>query len=76
MAGLNVILTGATRMVGEGVLFECLQNDKVSSVLIVNRRHYELQHPKLNELIVPDFLRMDGIVEQLHGYDACFFVRV
>jgi uncharacterized protein YbjT (DUF2867 family) len=73
MAGLNVILTGATGMVGEGVLFECLQNDKVSSVLMVNRRHYELQHSKLKELIVSDFLNLDSIVEQLRGYDACFF---
>ena len=52
MDTIKVIITGATGMVGEGVLFECLQNDKVSEVLIVNRRHYELQHPKLKELIV------------------------
>lgn len=73
MAGLNVILTGATGMVGEGVLFECLQNDNVNAVLIVNRRHYELQHPKLKELLVPNFLELDAIAEQLRGYDACFF---
>src|SRR5687767_14571143 len=73
MAGLNVILTGATGMVGEGGLFECLQNQNVNSVLMVKRRHYELQHPKLKELIVPDFLKLDAIAEQLRGYDACFF---
>ena len=61
MAGIKVIITGATGMVGEGVLFECLQNAKVSEVLIVNRRHYELSHPKLKELIVPDFFQVGTI---------------
>jgi uncharacterized protein YbjT (DUF2867 family) len=70
---LKVIITGATGMAGEGVLFECLQNPNVSEVLIVNRRHYELQHPKLKELIVPDFLQLNKYAAQITGYDACFF---
>lgn len=60
-------------MVGEGVLFECLQNPTVSKVLMVNRRHYDLQHPKLQEVIVPDFFRLDQFAESIKGYDACFF---
>ncbi len=73
MSAIKVIITGATGMVGEGVLFECLQNEKVSEVLIVSRRHYDLQHPKLKELIVPDFLKMEEYAENVKGYDACFF---
>ena len=73
MKGIKVIITGSTGMVGEGVLFECLQNDKVSEVLIVNRRHYEMQHPKLKELIVPDFFKLDQFAKDIQGYDACFF---
>jgi uncharacterized protein YbjT (DUF2867 family) len=73
MAGLRVIITGATGMVGEGVLFECLQNPKVAEVLIINRRHYDLQHSKLKELIVPDFFQLDKYAEQVTGFDACFF---
>ena len=73
MTGIKVIITGSTGMVGEGVLFECLQNAKVSEVLIVNRRHYELSHPKLKELIVPDFFQLDRFAESINGYDACFF---
>ncbi len=73
MSGLKVIITGATGMVGEGVLFECLQNEKVSEVLIVNRRHYEMSHPKLKELIVPDFFQLGKFAENIKGYDACFF---
>jgi uncharacterized protein YbjT (DUF2867 family) len=73
MAGINVIITGATGMVGEGVLFECLQNEAVQKVLIVNRRHYELEHPKLHELLVPDFFDLNQHAASLTGYDACFF---
>jgi nucleoside-diphosphate-sugar epimerase len=70
---LRVIITGATGMVGEGVLLECLLNPQVEKVLIVNRKHYDLQHPKLQELIVPDFMKLDAVKDQLKGYDACFF---
>jgi len=73
MAALKVIITGATGMVGEGVLFECLQNPKVSDVLIINRRHYELTHLKLKELIVPDFFHLDQYSESIKDYNACFF---
>jgi len=73
MAAIKVIITGATGMVGEGVLFECLQNEKVSEVLIINRRHYEMNHPKLKELIVPDFFQLEKFAENIKGYDACFF---
>ena len=73
MTEIKVIITGATGMVGEGVLFECLQNPNVSEVLIVNRRHYEMQHPKLKELIVPDFFQLSKFADSLKRYDACFF---
>ncbi|MEO6720094.1 MAG: NAD-dependent epimerase/dehydratase family protein [Ferruginibacter sp.] len=73
MAGIKVIITGATGMVGEGVLLECLQNETVSEVLMVNRRHYELSHPKLKELIVPDFFQLKQFAGSITGYDACFF---
>ena len=73
MSGIKVIITGATGMVGEGVLLECLQNSNVREVLIINRRHYEMQHVKLKELIVPDFLQIDQSAHDIQGYDACFF---
>lgn len=73
MGGIKVIITGATGMVREGVLFECLQNPTVSEVLIINRRHYALQHPRLKELIVPDFFELNRFTENAKGYDGCFF---
>jgi uncharacterized protein YbjT (DUF2867 family) len=70
---VKVIITGATGMVGEGVLFECLDHPDVKEVLVVSRRHYDATHPKLKELIVPDFLKLDDVTRELTGYDACFF---
>ena len=73
MAALKVIITGATGMVGEGVLLECLENKNVGDVLLVSRRHYDIVHPKVKELLVPDFLNLAAVTESLRGYDACFF---
>lgn len=71
--GIKVIITGATGMVGEGVLLTCLDHPGVSEVLMVNRKHLDLQHIKLKELILPDFLKTDGYATELAGYDACFY---
>jgi uncharacterized protein YbjT (DUF2867 family) len=70
---IKVIITGATGMVGEGVLLHCLNNPEVEEVLIVNRKHYDLTHPKLKELLVPDFMDLAGVTDKLSGYDGCFF---
>ena len=70
---LAVIITGATGMVGEGVLFECLKHPAIERVLLVSRKPYPMSHPKLKECIVPDFLQLDAVAAQLSGYDACFF---
>lgn len=70
---MKVIITGATGMVGESVLFECLENINVKEVLIVSRKHYDLDHPKLKELLVPDFLHLEKFSKTLEGYDACFY---
>ncbi len=68
-----IIITGATGMVGEGVLIECLAHPRVSAVLSVSRRSNGMLHPKLKEYIVPDFLDLKDDDENLKGYDACFF---
>lgn len=70
---IKVILTGASGMVGEGVLLECLQNPLVSEVLMVNRRAQSVKHSKLKELIISDFLKLESSQNELKGYDACFF---
>ena len=70
---MKIILTGVTGMVGEGVLFECLENPAVTEVLIIGRRNYDLKHPKLKELIVKDFSEIKNHSDLLKNYDGCFF---
>lgn len=60
-------------MVGEGVLHECLQDNDVEAVLVVNRKPCGYTHPKLKEIIHSDFFNIEPIAEQLAGYNACFF---
>ncbi len=70
---IKAIITGTTGMVGKGVLLECLENENVESVLVVNRRSLGMQHPKLKEVIHRDFYNIDAIREELKGYNACYF---
>ena len=73
---MKVILFGATGMVGQGVLRECLRDDRVGSVLAVGRTALGVAHPKLSELVHPDLAALmgePGTRARLTGYDACFF---
>ncbi|BAV07094.1 NAD dependent epimerase/dehydratase family protein [Filimonas lacunae] len=70
---LKVIITGATGMVGEGVLLECVQNDNISEILLVGRKSYGQSLPKTRELIVKDFWEIGHHTDTLQGYDACFY---
>ena len=68
-----MILTGATGMVGEGVLHECLKNDRVEKVLVIGRCACQVTHPKLTEIIHQDFFDLSAVEKHFRGYNACFF---
>ena len=70
---IKTIITGATGMVGEGVLHECLQHNDVEEILVVGRRSCGVVHLKLEEIIVPDFFNLSSIESRIAGYNACFF---
>lgn len=70
---IRAIITGATGMVGEGVLHECLNDANVEQVLVINRKPGGVSHPKLRELIHADFFDLTPVESQLSGYNACFF---
>ena len=70
---MKVILFGATGMVGQGVLRECLLDPGIESVLAVGRSPVGRRHAKLCEILHNDFLDYSAIESQLTGYDACFF---
>jgi uncharacterized protein YbjT (DUF2867 family) len=70
---MKVILFGATGMVGQGVLRECLLDPAVDSVLAVGRSPTGQRHPKLRELLHDNLFDFSAIESELTGYDACFF---
>jgi uncharacterized protein YbjT (DUF2867 family) len=70
---VNVLLFGATGMVGQGVLRECLLDPHVERVLCVGRSATGRESPKLRELVVPDVGDLSAIERELTGFDACFF---
>jgi len=70
---MKVILFGATGMVGQGCLRECLLDPGVESVLVIGRSPSLQQHAKLREIMHDDFFDFTAIEPQLTGYDACFF---
>lgn len=69
----KVIITGATGMVGKGILLECLDHQSISEVLVIGRNSIGIKHPKLKELIHKDFSDFSNEKKKLSGYDACFF---
>ncbi len=70
---MKVIITGATGMVGKGVLLECLDHKDIEEALVIGRNRLEMQHPKLKEIIHKDFSDFSAVSEELKGYDACFY---
>jgi uncharacterized protein YbjT (DUF2867 family) len=70
---MKAIITGATGMVGEGVLLECLNHPDVQHILVLNRKPGGVSHPKLREIVHGDFFNLRPIEQQLAGFDACFF---
>jgi uncharacterized protein YbjT (DUF2867 family) len=70
---VKVLVFGATGMVGQGVLRECLIDPSVERVVTVGRRATDDKHPKLGELVYPDLSTLAPLEPQLGGFDACFF---
>ncbi len=70
---MKVLIFGATGMVGQGVLRECLQAADVELVQTFGRAPTGQQHPKLREVVHAEMWRYDGSDEQLSGFDACFY---
>jgi uncharacterized protein YbjT (DUF2867 family) len=70
---MKVILFGASGMVGQGVLRECLRDSGVESVVAVGRSPIAQRHPRLREILHDNFTDYSAIESELTGYDACFF---
>jgi len=70
---MKVLIFGATGMVGQGVLRECLLDPDVSFVQTVGRTATGVKHPKLREMVHADSMHYAEIEDRLRGFDACFF---
>jgi uncharacterized protein YbjT (DUF2867 family) len=70
---MNVLILGASGMVGQGVLRECLLDEGVARVVTLGRTPTGQSHPKLREIVHRDLLHLAPIEEQLRGIDACFY---
>jgi uncharacterized protein YbjT (DUF2867 family) len=70
---IKTIITGASGMVGEGVLYECLEHNDVEEILVIGRRSCGYTHPKLREIVHADMYNLSSIEDRVEGYDACFF---
>src|SRR5262245_22075964 len=70
---MKVILFGATGMVGQGVLRECLRDDAVEGVLAIGRSSTGRTHSKLREMLKKDMFDFGAVGADLQEYDACFF---
>jgi uncharacterized protein YbjT (DUF2867 family) len=70
---MRVVLFGATGMVGQGVLRECLLDPRVVRIVSVGRRTVGQPHDKLREIVVHDFANLAPVQDELGGFDACFF---
>jgi uncharacterized protein YbjT (DUF2867 family) len=70
---MNILIFGATGMVGQGVLRECLHDPGVQLVQVIGRTLTGVQHPKLREIVRQDLWHYADIETDLSGFDACFF---
>ena len=70
---MNVLILGATGMLGQGALRESLADSQVKRVVTLGRSPTGQQHPKLRELVCPDLLDLSRVTSELSGLDACFF---
>lgn len=70
---MKVLMFGATGMVGQGVLRECLLDAGIELVQTVGRTGTGIAHPKLRDVVLPDLFRCADIESELLGFDACFY---
>jgi uncharacterized protein YbjT (DUF2867 family) len=70
---MNVLVFGATGMIGQGVLREALHDPGVERIVAVGRSASGSQHPKLRDVVVADVANLSSLEAELQGFDACFF---
>lgn len=70
---MRILLTGATGLVGQGVLHECLHDPNVTRVVALGRRASGQTHARLEDIVAPDFADLHAVEDRLHPFEACFY---
>lgn len=70
---MRILIFGASGMVGQGVLRECLLDARVTEIVAAVRSPLGRRDPKLREIVVPDMFGLADVADRLAGFDACFF---
>ena len=69
---MDVLITGSTGMVGKSVLYECIEDDRINKIYLINRSANGIKNLKISELIIKDFLSIKNIKSKIKNCDACF----
>ena len=70
---IKAIIFGSTGMIGQAVLLECLENNEVETVLVINRHSCNKKHLKLKEIIHYNLFDLTSLTKELTGYNTCFY---
>ena len=70
---MDILIFGATGMVGQSVLRECLNAPDVGRVVAVGRTRTDVDHPRLANVVAPDVADLRAVEAGLSPFDACFF---
>ena len=69
---MDVLITGSTGMVGKSVLQQCIKDNRVKNIYLINRIPVNLKSPKISEFILADFLKVAEIKKNIKNCDACY----
>ena len=69
---MDVLITGSTGMVGKSVLYQCVNDNRVKNIILINRVSVDLKNEKITELIIEDFLNIGELKSKINNCDACY----
>jgi len=70
---LRAVIYGATGLAGSGVLQECIKHPMIGHVTAITRRSINIEHDKLTEIKIDNFLDYSNILSRIKGHDVCFY---
>ncbi len=69
---MDVLITGSSGMVGKSVLYECVKDDRINKIYLINRSNSGIKNSKISELVIKDFSLVKNLKSKIKGCDACF----